>query len=138
MIIQRIMRKARVDIDDEQLTWVTNSRERAVWQPGAGRLHRLSDRPVSPTARSPACSAGTSSIRRLPSASSVRSNIAFVKSGLYLGVWKDFENDVDRRKDHEQHALADLHQRVFRRDATGPSRLLEVLCADTGRCRHNA
>jgi hypothetical protein len=31
---------------------------------------------------------------RLTSSSNVRQNIPFVKSGLYLGIWKDTENDI--------------------------------------------
>ena len=53
------------------------------------------------------------------------------KSGLYLGIWKDTENDVDRRKD-----LSGLPYQIYTMMSSGatrlePGRLLQVLCADT-------
>jgi len=61
----------------------------------------------------------------------VRSNLAFVKSGLYLGIWKDTENDVDRRKD-----LSGLPYQIYTMMSSGatrlePGRMEEILCADT-------
>jgi hypothetical protein len=65
------------------------------------------------------------------SSSNVRMNIPLVKSGLYLGIWKDTENDVDRRKD-----LSGLPYQIYTMMSSGatrlePGRLLQVLCADT-------
>jgi hypothetical protein len=61
----------------------------------------------------------------------VRSNIAMVKSGAYLGIWKDTENDVSRRTD-----LSGLPWQLATLMSSGatrlePGRLLQVLCADT-------
>jgi hypothetical protein len=54
-----------------------------------------------------------------------------VKSGAYLGIWKDVENDVTRRTD-----LSGLPWQIATLMSSGatrlePGRLLQVLCADT-------
>ena len=61
----------------------------------------------------------------------MRSNIALVKSGLYLGVWKDVMNDVTQRKD-----LSSQPWQLYTNMSVGatrlePGRLLQVQCADT-------
>ena len=68
---------------------------------------------------------------RLTSTSNVRQNMAYVKSGLYLGIWKDTQNDVSQRKD-----LTGLPYQIYTMMSSGatrlePGRLLQVLCADT-------
>jgi len=60
----------------------------------------------------------------------VRLNIPFVRSGLYLGIWKDTENDVDRRID-----LSGLPYQIYTMMSSGatrlePARLLQAQCAD--------
>ena len=130
---KRIMRKAQVDMEEETLTWVTNS------QGESDLLNQVqvvstdfSERPVLTDGKVTRL-LGWDIVysERLPSASSVRSNIPFVKSGLYLGIWKDTENDVDRRKD-----LSGLPWQIYTMMSSGatrlePGRLLECLCADT-------
>ena len=67
---------------------------------------------------------------RLISTSNVRQNIVFVRSGLYLGIWKDTENDMMRRPD-----LSGLPWQLSTLMSSGatrlePGRLLQALCAD--------
>jgi len=131
---KRIMRKAQVDVDEEAMTWVTNS------QGESDLLNQVQvvssdfngDRPVLTDGKVTRVM-GWDIIysERLPSAANVRSNIAFVKSGLYLGIWKDTENDVSRRND-----LSSLPYQIYTMMSSGatrlePGRLLEVDCADT-------
>lgn len=68
---------------------------------------------------------------RLASASNVRNCIAFAKSGMYLGMWKDVSNQVSIRND-----LSSLPYQVYTSVTYGatrlePGRLLSILCADT-------
>jgi hypothetical protein len=61
----------------------------------------------------------------------VRNNMAYVKSGLYLGIWKDTENNVSQRND-----LSGLPYQIYTMMSSGatrlePGRLLSILCADT-------
>jgi Phage capsid protein len=129
---KRILRKAQVP-QDEPKTWITNSQgesdllnqvqvvstefnERPVLQDGVVSRFLGFDIKYS---------------ERLTSTSNVRQNMAYVKSGLYLGIWKDTENDVDRRKD-----LTGLPYQIYTMMSSGatrlePGRLLQVLCADT-------
>jgi hypothetical protein len=53
------------------------------------------------------------------------------KSGWYLGIWKDTENDISQRKD-----LSGLPYQIYTMMSSGatrlePGRLLSTLCADT-------
>lgn len=68
---------------------------------------------------------------RLTTASNVRSIIAFAKSGLYLGTWKEQQNDVTQRKD-----LSGLPWQLYTSVSFGATRLqqgrvIEIECADT-------
>lgn len=130
---KRIMRKAQVDMEEETLTWVTNSQgESDLLNQVQVVSTEFSDRPVLTDGKVTRL-LGWDIVysERLPSASNVRSNIPFAKSGLYLGIWKDTENDVDRRKD-----LSGLPWQIYTMMSSGatrlePGRLLECLCADT-------
>ena len=130
---KRIMRKAQVQVDTEERTWITNSQ---------GESDLLNQVQVVSTefSEKPTLQEGKVSrflgwnIRyseRLTSTSNVRQNMAYVKSGLYLGIWKDTENDLERRRD-----LSGLPWQLATLMSSGatrlePGRLLEVLCADT-------
>jgi hypothetical protein len=130
---KRIMRKAQVPVDTEQLTWVTNS------QGESDLLNQVqvvstdfSDKPIlvdGKVVRFMGWDICYS--ERLTSTSNVRQNIALVKSGAYLGVWKDTENDLERRRD-----LSGLPWQLATLMSSGatrlePGRLLQVLCSDT-------
>lgn len=130
---KRVMRKAQVPVDEEQLTWVTNS------QGESDLLNQVqvvstdfSDKPVlvdGKVVRFMGWDICYS--ERLTSTSNLRQNIAMVKSGAYLGVWKDTENDLERRRD-----LSGLPWQLATLMTSGatrlePGRLLQVLCSDT-------
>lgn len=62
---------------------------------------------------------------------SQRGVLAFVKSGLYLGVWKDQINRVSIRNDLSSEPY-DLYSAVsFGCTRTQPGKVLRILCADT-------
>lgn len=71
---------------------------------------------------------------RLPynvGAANQRGVLAFVKSGMYLGMWKDLETDVSIRKD-----LSGLPVQLYAKMMYGATRLqagkvLQILCSDT-------
>ena len=132
---KRVMRKAQVEVDTEPLTWVTNSQ---------GDSDRLNQVQVVSTefAGDRATLLEGKVVRfmgwdivyseRLTSPdTNVRANIAFVKSGLYLGIWQDVMNDISQRKD-----LSSLPYQIYTKMSSGatrlePGRVLEVDCADT-------
>jgi Phage capsid protein len=132
---KRAMRKLQVPVDDEPLTWITNSQ---------GESDLLNQVQVVSTdftgADRPTLLDGKVTrfmgwdivySERLVSTSSVRQNIAWVRSGIYLGVWKDTQNDISQRKD-----LSSLPYQLWTGMSSGatrlePGRLMQVLCADS-------
>ena len=130
---KRAFRKAQVDIEMETLTWITNSQgESDLLNQVQVVSTEFSDKPVLQEGKvTHFLGFDVVYSERLTSTSSVRQNIALVKSGLYLGVWKDVETNVSRRED-----LAGLPYQIYGMMSCGatrlePGRLLQVLCADT-------
>lgn len=130
---KRVMRKAQVEVDDEPLTWVTNSQgESDLLNQVQFVSTEFNDRPVLTDGKvSRFMGFDIIYSERLTSTSNVRQNIAFCKSGLYLGIWKDTENDISQRKD-----LSGLPYQLYTGMSSGatrlePGRTLQVLCADT-------
>jgi hypothetical protein len=130
---KRIMRKAQVDMEAETLTWVTNSQgESDLLNQVQVVSTEFSDRPVLTDGKVTRL-LGWDIVysERLPSASNVRTNLPFAKSGLYLGIWNDRTDDVRQRAD-----LSGLPWQLYTMMSCGsvrlePGRLLECLCADT-------
>jgi len=71
---------------------------------------------------------------RLPfnvGASNQRGVLAFVKSGMYLGMWKDTTNRVSVRNDLSSEPW-DLHTAVmYGSTRLQPGKIIQILCADT-------
>lgn len=68
---------------------------------------------------------------RLTTAANVRSIIAFAKSGIYLGVWRDQTNRVSIRNDLSGEPF-DLYTAVsFGATRLQQGRTIEILCSDT-------
>jgi hypothetical protein len=130
---KRIMRKAQVDVDEESLTWVTNSQgESDLLNQVQVVSTEFSDKPVLQDGKVTRF-LGFDIVysERLSSASNVRNNIVAAKSGWYLGIWKDTENNISQRYD-----LSGLPYQIYTMMSSGatrlePGRLLSVLCADT-------
>ncbi len=68
---------------------------------------------------------------RLTVASNIRSCIAFVQSGLYLGMWKDLTNRVSIRNDLSGEPYDLYTATSFGASRLEPGRVVEVRCADT-------
>jgi hypothetical protein len=68
---------------------------------------------------------------RLTVTSSVRQCLAFVKSGLYLGIWKDVTNRVDLRPD-----LSSIPYQLYTSHTYGstrlqPGKVISIICLDS-------
>jgi hypothetical protein len=129
---KRILRKAQVPMDEPR-TWITNSQgESDLLNQVQVVSTEFSDRPVlQDGVVSRFLGFDIKYSERLTSTSNVRQNMAYVKSGLYLGIWKDTENDISRRND-----LTSLPYQIYTMMSSGatrlePGRLLQILCADT-------
>lgn len=130
---KRVMRKLQVPVDEEQLTWITNSQgESDLLKQAQVVSTDFSDKPVLVDGKVTRFMGWDICYsERLAVSSSARQNIAFVKSGAYLGVWKDVENNIARRQD-----LESLPYQLYTMMTSGatrlePGRVLQVLCADT-------
>lgn len=70
---------------------------------------------------------------RLPqtTVNTTRGILAFVKSGLYLGVWKDMNHYIDIRTDLSGRPWQILTQTMYGATRTQPGKVIQILCADT-------
>lgn len=132
---KRIFRHFHNDLETDPLTWVTSS------QGEADLLNQVqvvstefNDRPVLVDGRvSRFLGYDIVVSERLPQTTvgSVRGNFAFVKSGLYLGMWKDITNRVSIRNDLSGEPW-DLYTSVmFGSTRLQPGKVVQILCADT-------
>jgi hypothetical protein len=130
---KRLFRKAQVDLEAETVTWITNSQgESDLLNQVQVVSTEFSDRPTLQEGKvSRFLGFDIVYSERLTSTSNVRQNIVWVRSGIYLGVWMDFENVISRRYD-----LSSQPWQMWTGMSSGatrlePGRLLQVLCADT-------
>jgi len=72
-------------------------------------------------------------MERVPqtTAGSVRGCIAYVKSGMYLGMWKDLTNRISQRNDLSGEPWQIYTQAMYGATRTQLGKVLQVLCADT-------
>ena len=72
-------------------------------------------------------------MERLPQTTlnSVRGALAFVRSGLHLGIWKDVKTEVFRRPDLEANPWDVSSVYTYGATRTQPGKVVQVLCADT-------
>lgn len=70
---------------------------------------------------------------RLPqtTVNTTRGVLIFVKSGLYLGIWKDMTTNIDTRADLSGRPWQILTQIMYGATRTQPGKVIQVLCADT-------
>lgn len=130
---KRVMRKAQVEVDDEPLTWVTNSQgESDLLNQVTVVSTEFNDRPVLNDGKVTRFM-GFDIVysERLTSSSNVRQNIVFAKSGMYLGVWMDMQTNIDQRVDLSGRPWQITTQMSCGATRLEPGRLLQVLCADT-------
>lgn len=130
---KRTFRKAQVDLEDTTLTWVTNSQgESDLLNQAQVVSTDFSDKPVLQEGKVTRFM-GFDIVysERLTSTSNVRQNIVFVRDGIYLGIWKDTENNVTRADWLESQPYQIYTMMSSGATRLEPGRLLQCLCADT-------
>jgi len=132
---KRIFRKAQVfEVEPEtSITWITNSQgESDLLNQVQVVSTEFNDRPVLTDGKVTRF-LGMDIIysERLISSSNARQNIVFVKSGLYLGIWKDTNNRVSIRNDLSGEPYDLYTSMSCGATRLEPGRLLQVLCLDT-------
>lgn len=133
---KRIATKYHNDLDVESITLVIGSQQEADLLRQAQVVStEFNDKPVLVDGRVRRfLGFDIVTSERLPysrGAANQRGVLAFVKSGMYLGMWKDQTNSITIRNDLSGQPW-DLYTSVsFGATRTQPGKLFEILCADT-------
>lgn len=130
---RRIFRHNHVDIDMEGMTIVIGSSQEADLLKQVEVVStEFNDRPVlvdGKVVRFLGFNIVVS--ERLSVSSNVRKCIAFVQSGVYLGIWRDMTNIASQRNDLSGHPYQIYTQTSFGSTRTQPAKVIEVDVADT-------
>ena len=131
---KRTFRHYHVDLDSDDLTLVIGSQQEADLLNQVQVVStEFNDRPVLTEGRVTRFLGFNIVVsERLAVASSDRSCIAFAKSGLYLGVWKDVYNRVSQRNDLSGEPWQIYSTHTFGSTRTQPGKVLQIQCNDAG------
>lgn len=131
---KRIFRHYHVDIEADPLTLVIGSKQESDLLNQVQFVStEFNDRPVLVDGQvkrfmgfdivvSERLSSGSNNLRQC---------IAFCKSGMYLGMWKDTTNRVSIRNDLSSEPYDLYTSTMYGATRTQPGKVLQVLCADT-------
>jgi hypothetical protein len=70
-------------------------------------------------------------LERLPFASNIRQCLAFAKSGMHMGIWRDMLNRVDIRHDLSSQPFQVYTQMMIGATRTQPGKVFQIMCADS-------
>lgn len=131
--IRRIFRHYHVDLEAEAITLVIGSKQESdLLNQVQVVSSEFNDKPVLVDGRvSRFLGFDIVVSERLAYASNKRQCIAFAKSGMYLGMWKDMTNRVSIRNDLSGEPYDLYTATSFGATRLEAGRLLQVLCADT-------
>ena len=130
---RRVFRHYEVDIDNEPLTLVIGSlQEKELLSQTEVVSQEFNDKPVLQDGKlqrflgfNIVCS------ERLPTyTTTTRGVIAFAKSGMYLGMWKDMSNRVSIRNDLSGEPWQLYTSVAFGATRLQPGKVLQIACAD--------
>lgn len=130
---KRILRKNQVDIETDPVTLVIGSQQESDLLNQVQVVStEFNDRPVLVDGQIKRF-LGFDIVysERLTTASNVRQIIAFAKSGMYLGMWKDTVNRASIRNDLSGEPWQLYTQTSFGATRTQPGKVIQILCADT-------
>ena len=131
---RRIMRHYHVDVDTDPLTLLIGSKQESdLLQQVQVVSTEFADRPILSNGKltqflgfdiivSERLSPGTSSLRQC---------YAWAKSGMYLGMWKDMEVQMDRRIDLSSQPWQIYAKHMYGATRTQLGKVIQVLAADT-------
>lgn len=131
---KRRLRKAQVDLEEEAITVVAGSQQESdLLSQAQVASKEYNDRPVLVDGKVTRLM-GFDIIysERLPTyTTNTRGVLAFAKSGLYLGVWKDMSNSVSKRNDLSGEPW-DLYTQVsYGATRLQAGRVLQIACLDS-------
>jgi hypothetical protein len=131
---RRIMRHYHVDVDTDPLTLLIGSKQESdLLQQVQVVSTEFADRPILTNGKltqflgfdiivSERLSPGTASLRQC---------YAWAKSGMYLGMWKDMEVQMDRRIDLSSQPWQIYAKHMYGATRTQLGKVIQILAADT-------
>lgn len=130
---KRLFRHNHVDIESDPLTLVIGSKQESDLLNQAQIVStEFNDRPVLVDGKVTRFLGFDIVVsERLNTASNVRDVIAFAKSGVYLGIWKDMTNSVSKRNDLSGEPYDLYTSTSCGATRTQPGKVLKILCSDT-------
>lgn len=131
--LKRLFRKNHVDFDTEQVTIVAGSQQESdLLNSAIVTSTEFNEKPVLVDGKVTRFM-GFDFVwsERLATASNVRNVIAFAKSGLYLGMWKDMTNIISQRNDLTGHPWQIYSMLTAGATRLQPGKVMSVLCSDT-------
>lgn len=131
---KRILRKYHNDLDEEQVTFVCGSQQESdMYNQVEFVSKEYGDKPVLQDGKVVRFMGFNIVVmERLPIVSSnVRGCLAYVKSGLHLGMWKDTSTNISVRRDLSGHPYQVYTNHSFGATRTQPGKVIQVLAADT-------
>lgn len=133
--LKRLFRHYENDLEAEDITLIGGSRQEAdLLQQQQVVSREYNDTPVLKDGKlTRFLGINTVWMERVPetTAGSVRGVIAYVKSGMYLGMWKDTTNNVSKRNDLTGEPWDLYTMAMFGATRTQPGKVFQILCADT-------
>lgn len=131
--VRRIFRHYHVDLESDPVTLVIGSQQESDLLNQVQFVStEYNDRPVLTNGKVTSflgfnivCS------ERLTVSSNVRQVIAFAKSGMYLGMWKDMSSRISQRNDLSSEPWQLYTTTTYGATRLQPGKVIQVLCADT-------
>jgi hypothetical protein len=131
--LKRLMRHNHVDFEAEEITIVAGSQQESdLLNSAIVTSTEFNEKPVLVDGKITRF-LGFNFVwsERLATASNVRNIMAFPKSGLYLGVWKDTSNRIDQRTDLTGIPWQLYTMATFGATRLQPGKMYSILCSDT-------
>jgi hypothetical protein len=131
---KRILRKYHNDLEGEQVTLVVGSQQESDMLNQVEFVSKeYGDRPVLVDGRLMRfLGFDIVVMERLPlPVSNQRGCLAYVKSGLHLGMWADINTNISIRRDLSSHPYQVYTKHSFGATRTQPGKVVQILAADT-------
>lgn len=132
---KRILRKYHNDLETDQLSLVIGSQQEADLLNQVQVVStQFNDHPVLVDGQvRKFLGFDVTVLERLPQTTLnvTRGCLAFVKSGVYLGIWKDMTNRISIRNDLSGEPWDLYTQAMFGATRLQPGKVIQILCADT-------
>jgi hypothetical protein len=131
---RRIMRHYHVDVDTDPLTLLIGSKQESdLLQQVQVVSTEFADRPILTNGKLTQFLGFdiVVSERLSPGTASLRQCYAWAKSGMYLGMWKDMEVQMDRRIDLSSQPWQIYAKHMYGATRTQLGKVIQILAADT-------